>query len=50
MDDNYEHGTVLVEVETIIENKTKVSIQNVHKAQQAHAFQHAAAHLDVNSY
>ena len=43
---DHEHGTVL-EVETILENKSKFSKQDVHKAELARALglQHVAGHL-----
>ena len=48
-DQNHEHGTVL-EVETVLDNKSKFSKQDVHKAELARALQHIAGHLSKNSY
>ena len=43
-DQDHEHETVL-EMETVLENKLKVSKQDVHKAELVRAPQHVAGHL-----
>ena len=43
-DQNHKHGTVL-EVETVLENKSKFSKQDVQKVELARALQYIAGHL-----